>query len=236
MQNEALQAPVVSLQSDPLNHSATFIKDVSVNASLTATSFPLNITYNLYLKRLTDIVVSVAGIVLILPWAFPIAAIIIKLSSRGPVLFLQKRNKRNGEVFTCLKFRTMVVNKDADTLPAADDDERITRIGRFLRRHYIDELPQFFNVLLGDMSIIGPRPQMIADNERFANTFSSFNERHLVKPGITGLAQVKGLTGIAETEAQMKNRLSMDLHYVRHWTFWLDCKILLMTITRVFGL
>jgi putative colanic acid biosynthesis UDP-glucose lipid carrier transferase len=188
------------------------------------------------IKRTVDIMISGLAILLLLPWLTIMVGILIKLQSRGPVFFLQKRNKRQGGLFTCIKFRTMEVNDQADLLPASENDRRITPIGKFLREHYIDEIPQFLNVLAGDMSVIGPRPQMLSDNKRFEELLNHFHERHDVKPGITGLAQVSGFTGMAESPEQMKNRFSMDIYYVRNWTPLMDIMILFRTMGKFLGL
>ena len=128
----------------------------------------------------------------------------------------------------------MIVNADADILPASEHDERITKVGRFLRDHYLDELPQFFNVLFGDMSIIGPRPHMISDNLKYESLIDHYNDRSKVKPGITGLAQVLGYTGVAGDLQKMKDRVNVDVFYLRHWSIKLDAMILLKTALKIF--
>ena len=197
---------------------------------------PLNINYNRNCKRMLDILFAAIVIIAVLSWLIPIIAFLIIIDSRGPVFFLQKRNKRYGEVFTCIKFRSMILNPAADILPASEDDKRITRIGRFLRNHYLDELPQFFNVLWGDMSVAGPRPHMIHDNLKYEMQIEQYAYRHKVKPGITGLAQVLGYTGAASDIQKMQDRINMDVFYVRHWSFKLDMIIFYRTIKKIFGL
>jgi putative colanic acid biosysnthesis UDP-glucose lipid carrier transferase len=195
---------------------------------------PLDDAGNRYLKRATDLFISIVIIVFVLSWLTPLIAFLIKLSSRGPVFFLQQRNKRNGEMFTCLKFRSMIVNAEADLQPAAENDPRITRLGRFLRRYYIDELPQFINVLLGDMSVVGPRPHMVSDNLRHSKIIDHYHYRHKVKPGITGLSQVMGYVGATDTDPRrMQDRVRLDLLYWRHWSFRLDLLILVRTFFRI---
>lgn len=185
-------------------------------------------------KRLVDIIVSLLVLVLVLSWLLPIIALFIKLNSRGPVFFLQKRSGRNGKLFTCLKFRSMIVNPDADLVPAMKNDKRITRVGNFLRDHYLDELPQFFNVLMGDMSVIGPRPHMISDDIRHKDEIDLYIFRQKVKPGITGLSQVLGLTGPANELQKMKGRVQLDIFYIRQWSALLDIKIIFRTIGKFF--
>ena len=186
-------------------------------------------------KRSGDILLSSLIIVGILSWLIPIIALLIKLDSKGPVFFFQKRNKRGGKIFTCIKFRSMIENEEADLLQASADDERITKLGRVLRNHYLDELPQFFNVLLGDMSFIGPRPHMISDNHKYEALIEFYDYRHKVKPGITGLSQAMGYVGETRNIQAMRDRVQLDIFYVRHWTLRLDLKILWNTIRKIAG-
>lgn len=181
-------------------------------------------------KRSFDILFSLLMVVLVLSWLTPLVALLIKLNSRGPVFFRQKRIGRNGVPFYCYKFRTMVVNEEADEVPAEKNDERITRVGRFLRHTNIDELPQFFNVLIGQMSIIGPRPHMVADCIRFSFVVSSYSFRHLVRPGITGWAQVNGYHGPTTDYDSIIIRYYWDAMYVRKAGWWLDLKIFAGTL------
>lgn len=198
--------------------------------------FPLDKPANRWMKRSVDFTISAMVILGLLSWFIPLMAIIIKLDSRGPVFFFQKRNKRNGGVFTCIKFRSMIVNPVADVLPAGRYDHRITRVGKFIRRHYIDELPQFINVLLGDMSIIGPRPHMLSDNLKYGESIEHYQLRSKVKPGITGLAQVLGYVGATDNPRLMTDRIRMDNFYLRHWTPRLDLAILVRTLFKPFGI
>ncbi len=197
---------------------------------------PLQQTFNRFIKRAIDILLSLAVITAILSWLIPLMAILIKASSAGPVFFLQKRHKQNGAVFTCIKFRSMFVNSFADILPAAVNDKRVTPLGKFLRRTFIDELPQFFNVLWGDMSVIGPRPHMLSESLRFEEQVQHYSYRQKVKPGITGLSQVMGLEGAANNIYKMKARVDMDIFYLRHWSLKLDAVILYRTICKMAGL
>ena len=161
-------------------------------------------------------------------------AILIKFNSRGPVFFIQRRVGRGLRSFRCIKFRTMVLNYDADKCSASNNDQRITSIGKFLRKTSLDELPQFINVLLGDMSIVGPRPHMFADCNRFSEYIQDYKFRNLVRPGITGLAQVKGFRGPAEDSYNIVTRFYYDSVYIQKMNFRLDIKILLNTIYQVF--
>jgi putative colanic acid biosysnthesis UDP-glucose lipid carrier transferase len=164
-------------------------------------------------------------------WLTPIIALLIKLDSKGPVFFIQKRVGVGGRFFRCIKFRTMVCNDEADERQAAENDERITRVGRYLRRSNLDELPQFLNVWLGDMSVVGPRPHMVADCIRFSFIISSYHFRNLVRPGITGLAQINGYHGATPDYESIVIRYYWDAQYIRKAGFLLDLRI--MTITFV---
>lgn len=196
-------------------------------------NLPLDGGLNRAIKRSMDIFLSVLVILALLSWLMPLIAVLIKLNSRGPVFFLQLRNKRNGELFTCIKFRSMFTNADADVLPACKNDNRITSAGKFLRKHHLDELPQFFNVLWGDMAIVGPRPHMVSDNVRFDPLIKNYAQRNKVKPGITGLAQVTGYAGATDDMDMMKGRVNMDIFYLRHWSVRLDLAILYRTLFKI---
>jgi len=191
---------------------------------------PLQDPYNLFLKRTFDILVAVLVICLLLSWLIPLLALMIRLNSKGPVFFLQKRNSRNGKVFSCIKLRTMFVNEEADLVAARDNDERITSVGIYLRKLHLDELPQFLNVFLGDMSVIGPRPYMLSENKYYEGLVHNYQFRHTVKPGISGLAQSYGKFGTIENIDCMKERVAMDFHYIRSWSFMMDIHILLRTL------
>jgi putative colanic acid biosynthesis UDP-glucose lipid carrier transferase len=186
----------------------------------------------LFFKRLFDILFSAFILVLVLSWLLPLIAILIKLDSKGPVFFKQKRIGLNGKPFSCLKFRTMISNDEADERQADENDDRITDIGKFLRKTNMDELPQFFNVLVGCMSIVGPRPHMITDCIRFSFVISSYQFRNLVRPGITGLAQVKGYHGPTADYESIIIRYYWDAQYVRKAGLWLDIKIIGITIIQ----
>ena len=186
----------------------------------------------LFFKRFFDILFSVVILLFILSWLLPILGLLIRLDSKGPVIFKQKRIGLNGKSFVCLKLRTMNLHKEADEIPARENDYRITRLGKFLRKTYLDELPQFFNVLAGQMSLVGPRPHMTADCTRFSFVIPSYSFRHLAKPGITGWAQVKGYHGPTRDYESIINRYYWDAEYVRKAGWWLDVKIIVLTIAR----
>ena len=181
-------------------------------------------------KRITDLVISVVVITAVLSWLIPLLALLIRLNSPGPVFFVQKRVGLNGKLFSCIKFRTMVRNDEADHRPASEDDERVTSIGRFLRRSNIDELPQFFNVLFGHMSVVGPRPHMPSDCTRFTFVIPSYPFRQQLRPGITGWAQVNGYHGFTMDYESIALRYYWDAQYVRRANYWLDFKILFSTV------
>ena len=194
---------------------------------------PLEDIVNSFLKRVFDLIFSALVILLIFPIVLPVIAFLVKLSSRGPVFFYQKRSGKNGKEFWCLKFRTMYVNKDSNSKQAVKNDSRITPIGKFLRKTNLDELPQFFNVLLGDMSVVGPRPHMLKHTQYYSQLVDKFMVRHFVKPGITGLAQVKGYRGETKDIQLMVNRIRMDIFYVENWSFFLDIKIIFLTVIKM---
>ncbi len=185
--------------------------------------------FNRAIKRAFDVAAAIVGLILLSPF-FVLVALAIKADSRGPVLFRQTRHGYNNEPIRVLKFRTMTVMEDGDNFrPVIRHDPRVTRLGRILRRTNIDELPQLFNVLVGDMSIVGPRPHATSQNESFAELILSFFRRHNVKPGITGWAQVNGYRGDTDTLEKMRRRVEHDLYYIDNWSLLLDLKIIVMT-------
>lgn len=186
-------------------------------------------------KRIFDICISTLVLAFIFSWLLPLLYILIKLDSRGPVFFVQRRVGHLGRSFPCLKFRTMYVNKEANTKQATENDPRITRMGRFLRLSNLDELPQFLNVLAGHMSIVGPRPHMYKDCHAFSAIVEGYKFRNLLKPGITGLAQVKGYRGPAQTFEKIFRRYQWDAFYVRNANFWLDLRIAHTTAMQTFS-
>ena len=187
-------------------------------------------TLNKVIKRVFDILFSILIIVGLLSWLTPILALIIKWESKGPLFFIQKRNGLNYKEFNCYKFRSMEVNDKADLDLSSKNDVRITKVGKFIRKTSIDELPQFFNVLLADMSVVGPRPHMVSVANLYALNVDKFMARHFVKPGITGLAQTKGFRGEVETDEDIINRVKYDIFYMENWSILLDIKIIFNTI------
>ncbi len=185
------------------------------------------------IKRAFDIVFSFFVIVFLLSWLIPILAILIKLESKGPVFFKQGRPGLDEQEFFCYKFRSMQVNGHTEK-EASKNDPRVTKIGKFMRKTSVDELPQFFNVLLGDMSVVGPRPHLWSQNKAYASKIKKYMVRHYVKPGITGLAQVKGFRGEIETEEDMINRIKLDVFYIENWSMIMDLKIILQTVINIF--
>jgi len=193
---------------------------------------PLDTEFARIVKRTFDILFSLMIIVFVLSWLSPLLFILIKLESKGALYFKQKRHGLKREVFWCYKFRSMVSNTQSDTKMTTKNDARVTRIGNFLRKTSIDELPQFFNVFLGEMSVVGPRPHMVKHTNDYENSVDKYLVRHFVKPGITGLAQIKGYRGEIEKPADIQNRVRWDIFYVEKWSLSLDIDIILKTIAN----
>ena len=187
------------------------------------------------LKRIFDVLFALLAIVALAP-VWIVVAIWIAVTSPGGVFFRQKRTGYNGEDFDLLKFRSMYVNNEADTLQASADDPRITPIGKFLRRSSLDELPQLWNVVRGDMSIIGPRPHMVAHTEYYPPLVKDYMRRHEMRPGLTGYAQVNGLRGATPDVNDMRRRVEADIYYIDHYSLWLDLKIFFLTIWKMLTL
>ena len=203
--------PILSLRPEPLEDMSNSIK-----------------------KRVFDIIFSLIVITFILTWLIPIMAILIKLNSRGPVFFVQLRSGKDNKQFKCYKFRTLSVNDDANIRQVTRNDNRITPLGKFLRKANLDELPQFFNVLLGNMSVVGPRPHMLTHTENYSKLLEEYMIRHFVKPGVTGWAQVNGLRGEIRQKEQLRSRIEHDIWYLEHWSLWLDIRVILLTVYGTF--
>ncbi|MGR7812801.1 undecaprenyl-phosphate glucose phosphotransferase [Lacinutrix undariae] len=199
---------------------------------LSLRNIPLEESINMLVKRVFDIAFSSLVILFVLSWLTPIIAILIKLESKGPVFFKQSRNGFNYKEFDCYKFRSMKPNADANLYQATRGDLRITKVGSFIRKTSIDELPQFFNVLFGDMSVVGPRPHMVSHTDMYAKKIDKFMVRHFVKPGITGLAQTSGFRGEVETDKDIIGRVKYDIFYIENWSLFLDIKIIIKTFVN----
>lgn len=214
------------------------VNNIGLLSVINIRELPLDKEVNRLGKRTFDIAFSILFFVFIASWLFPILVLIIKLSSKGPVFFKQERWGLNNEKITCYKFRTMVAeSQDIDAeghyQQASKDDPRITSIGAFLRRTNLDELPQFWNVLIGNMSVVGPRPHPTPLNLASMHTIDNYMLRHMVKPGISGWAQVNGYRGETKLPGTMQKRVNFDLYYIHRWTFWFDCQIILQTLINM---
>ncbi|HEY4966311.1 MAG TPA: exopolysaccharide biosynthesis polyprenyl glycosylphosphotransferase, partial [Puia sp.] len=204
-----------------------FLNDIPV---LSLRKEPLEDTGNRIKKRAVDIIFSTFVIIFILSWLVPLLAILIKLDSRGPVFFMQLRSGKSNKPFHCIKFRSLQVNDESDSKQVSRNDARITKLGRILRKTNIDELPQFFNIFLGDMSIVGPRPHMLKHTEHFAELYKEYMIRHFVKPGLTGWAQVNGYRGEIKENELLRKRVEFDTWYMENWSLYLDMRIILLTM------
>lgn len=220
----------VSVETIGLNLKREMLEDMEI---YTTFENPLQNSMNRALKRVFDIICS---LLFLIPTViiFPIIYVIIKIQSPGPILFKQKRTGLDGKTFNCYKFRSMHVNADADKLQATKDDPRKYPFGSFMRKTNIDELPQFVNVLQGRMSIVGPRPHMLAHTEQYSGLIDKYMVRHFVKPGITGWAQVTGFRGETKELWQMEGRIKRDIWYIEHWSIWLDIRIIWLTFKSIF--
>ena len=203
------ELPILSLRSEPLEDVTNSVK-----------------------KRVFDIVFSLLVIVFLLSWLVPILALLVKLNSKGPVFFVQMRSGKDNKQFRCFKFRSLSVNGDAHTRQVTKNDTRITPLGKFLRKSNLDELPQFLNVLMGDMSVVGPRPHMLLHTETFSKLMEEYMIRHFVKPGVTGWAQVNGFRGEIKQPEQLRKRIEHDIWYMENWSLWLDLKVIFLTVYR----
>ena len=220
----------VSLEAIGINLQREQLDDMEI---FTTYENPLQNPVNKLVKRFFDVVFSLFFLLCSLPF-LPIIWLIIKTQSPGPLLFKQQRTGLDGKMFTMYKFRSMHVNKDADTLQATKDDPRKYPFGNFMRKTNIDEIPQFWNVLKGDMSIVGPRPHMLAHTEMYGQLINKYMVRHFVKPGVTGWAQVTGFRGETKELWQMEGRVKRDIWYMENWSVWLDIRIMWMTVKTIF--
>jgi len=212
--------------------STTIHPDNELIGLIPVTRVKLDRPLNSWIKRTVDISLSSLLTLIALPTLFPIIALLIKIESKGPVFFIQKRTGLNGKSFYCYKFRTMIVNKEADRLQVQPGDKRITRFGHFLRNYYLDELPQLINVLSGEMSLVGPRPLMLRHTVLYSRLVKNYHSRHLVKPGMTGLAQMRGYHGTISSKQDLYNRCLSDVEYIEKWTLFGDLYIFFGTIVQ----
>ncbi len=192
-----------------------------------------DVPHNRIIKRTVDILLGGTIALLLLPWLVPLVALFIKIDSKGPVFFLQKRTGLNRKNFYCIKFRSMVVNDEAHRLQVQVDDKRITRVGYYLRKYFIDETPQLINVLMGEMSLVGPRPHMLRHNVIYSRIIRDYHDRHRVKPGLTGLAQMRGYHGIIQNKQDLVNLVTSDLEYIEKWSLFRDLYIFFRTIFHI---
>jgi putative colanic acid biosynthesis UDP-glucose lipid carrier transferase len=209
----------------PVN--VTYLNDLPV---LSLHKEPLDNLSNMAKKRAFDIIVSLFVTIFILSWLVPILSILIYIESPGPIFFVQYRTGKNKKSFKCFKFRSMRMNSDANSRQATKNDDRFTKIGKFIRRTSLDEFPQFFNVLIGNMSIVGPRPHMLKHTNDYSKLISQYMVRQFLKPGITGWAQVNGFRGETKTLEQMQKRVEHDIWYMENWSLWLDIRIMFLTV------
>jgi putative colanic acid biosynthesis UDP-glucose lipid carrier transferase len=200
---------------------------------LTTRKEPLGVSINAALKRAFDIAFSLTVILTVFPFVVPIIAFAIRLNSKGPIIFKQLRPGKKNKLFECYKFRTMAVNTSSE-FQATKNDPRVTSVGKFLRKTNLDELPQFINVLLGNMSVVGPRPNMVSQLEEYSRKIESYRVRHFVTPGITGYAQVNGFRGETREEGLMEKRVEYDVMYLENWSLSLDIKIIFLTVWNMF--
>ncbi|HEX8279080.1 MAG TPA: undecaprenyl-phosphate glucose phosphotransferase [Segetibacter sp.] len=205
----ARNIPILSLRTEPLENVDSQIK-----------------------KRCFDVVFSFIVIFFLLSWLVPLIAILIKLDSRGPVFFTQLRSGKNNMPFLCYKFRSLKINKDAHDKQVTRNDERFTKLGRFLRKSNLDELPQFLNVFRGEMSVVGPRPHMLKHTEEYSQILNHYMIRHYVKPGVTGWAQINGYRGEIKKKKDLRGRIEHDIWYMENWSMWLDMKIIILTVYK----
>jgi Undecaprenyl-phosphate glucose phosphotransferase len=194
---------------------------------------PLEDQNNRFVKRIFDVLFSLLVIIFVMSWLYPIIGLLIKLQSKGPIIFKQLRSGENNEPFLCYKFRSMKLNDESDSKQAVKGDSRVTKIGEFIRKTSLDELPQFFNVLKGEMSVVGPRPHMLNHTKQYNQLTENFMVRHFVKPGITGLAQIRGLRGEITDMKYIQDRINMDIEYLENWNLISDIKICFLTFYYV---
>ncbi len=224
-----LVPPLHAFVKRPMHLS--YLKNIPV---LSPREEPLEDYTNWYRKRIFDVLISAVVIVFLLSWLIPLMALLIKIESRGAVFFVQMRSGKNNVPFPCIKFRSMYPNKESDEKQASKNDFRVTRVGKFIRATSIDELPQFFNVFLGEMSVVGPRPHMLKHTEDYSLLINKYMVRQFLRPGVTGWAQVNGLRGETRSTEDMAARIEHDIWYMENWGMWLDARIIILTASGFF--
>jgi putative colanic acid biosysnthesis UDP-glucose lipid carrier transferase len=225
---------IPNFQKENLFNNRLLIDFYGDNPVLVLRKEPLEKQTNIILKRIFDLCFSLFVILIMYPIIFPFVILTQKITSKGPVFFIQKRSGQDNKVFNCIKFRTMYVNEFDNLTGTLKNDPRITPFGKFLRKSRIDELPQFLNVFIGDMSIVGPRPHMLKHTEEYSKLVDEFLVRHFVKPGITGWAQTTGYIDESKKLQEMKDKVKKDIWYIENWSFVLDLKIIVLTLIKVF--
>ena len=225
---------VPNFQNENIFNNRLLIDFYGDNPVIVLRKEPLEKQSNILVKRLFDLSFSLLIILCLYPLIFPLVFIIQKLSSKGPVFFMQKRSGQDNKVFKCIKFRTMYINKYDNLTGTLKNDPRITPFGKILRKSRIDELPQFINVLIGQMSVVGPRPHMLKHTEEYSKIIDEFFVRHFVKPGITGWSQTTGYIDESNKLQEMKDKIKKDIWYIENWSFTLDMKIIILTLCKVF--
>lgn len=224
---------VPNFEKENIFNSKLSIDFYGDNPILVLRKEPLEKQTNIILKRVFDLIFSLFVILILYPVIFPVIIIIQKITSKGPVFFIQKRSGQDNKVFNCIKFRTMFIDESNNIIGTIKNDPRITTFGKFLRKSRIDELPQFINVFKGDMSVVGPRPHMLKHTEEYSKIVDEFLVRHFVKPGITGWAQATGYIDESKKLQEMKDKVKKDIWYIENWSFVLDIKIIMLTVFKI---
>jgi putative colanic acid biosysnthesis UDP-glucose lipid carrier transferase len=227
--HECIRFKIVPDFTQFINHPVNFgyLNDLPV---LSVRKEPLEKYKNRLIKRVVDVLVSFSVMAFILTWLLPILGLLIFIESPGPIFFVQYRSGRNKKPFKCIKLRSMYMNKESEICQATRDDPRFTKIGKFIRRSGLDEFPQFINVLIGNMSLVGPRPHMLRHTEDFSKVSNHYTVRHFIKPGITGWAQINSYRGEITKPEQVQDRAEHDVWYLENWSIWLDIRILFLTV------
>ncbi len=233
MESTQLHMEVILTNHSELNANEAFNDNLEVSLPLLPVGeVKLDRPFNAFIKRSVDLILGGIITLISFPLLLPIIAIIIKLESKGPVFFVQKRTGLNGKSFSCIKFRSMIVNKEADRLQVQPNDTRITKFGHLIRNYHFDELPQLLNVIYGNMSLVGPRPLMLRHTVLYSRIVRNYHDRHRVKPGLTGLAQMRGFHGTINNKQDLYNRCLSDIEYIQNWSLFGDLYIFFGTLIQ----